>query len=124
MSNMNTPITAADVTDADLFAYSDMFKDCYGFRPRYTPTKQDYADLANRYDEVMAEQEAEERAWLDHAEYEAGRKFANMMEYYDYKDAEGERHYLERLAAKLEAAAVAKPGIKQVIDRWEHGEIG
>jgi len=116
-------ITAADVTDADLALFSDMYKECYNVRPRFTPTKQDYADLANRYDEIQKQNDAEERAWLDYEETQAGRTFANVMEYYNWYEVQQELKHQEKLAAKAEAAELAKPGIKNLIDRWDHGEI-
>jgi hypothetical protein len=97
-------ITVADVTDADLELFSDLFKECYDVRPHFTPTKEDFVNLANRYDAIQADRLAEEHRCLEYA-------------------AQAERVFAERNVARLEAAAIVKPGIKQVIDCWEHGDI-
>jgi hypothetical protein len=120
---MSKMMTVADVTDADLELFSDMYKECYDMRPRFTPTKEDFVDLANRYDDIQADRLEEDRLLLERASAELGYNVDSLQAYYDARQAQAERAFAERLVARLEAAAIVKPGIKQVIDRWEHGDI-
>ena len=103
-------ITIDDVTDADMELFSDMWKECYNYRPRFAYTKQDYVDLANQYDAIQTENRQ-----LQNLRDEHGVNFTSLMHYYDW--------HLADIAAKSEQAAINRPGIKQIIDQWEHGLI-
>jgi hypothetical protein len=114
-------ITAADVTDADMMVFSDMYKECYGMRPRFAYTKEDYAALANVYDEIQRQNEAEESSFLEHVGIENGKTFANTMAYYEWYEANQEREYAEQQEARKEKLELSRPGTKATINAWEHG---
>jgi len=115
-------MTADQVTDADMELFSDMFKECYGYRPRFQATKQDYADLANKYDDIQETNRQEEQAALDRLSEQHGIKFASWSEYYEWDIKDQKTKFEAAKLAKQEQEAVKKVGIKNVIDRWEHGE--
>lgn len=117
-------ITAADVTDEDMMLFSDFYKECYNVRPRFTPTKQDYANLANNYDQMQADNQAEEDRYLQSMRDEHGVNFANIMEYYSWLENKWAQESVAREQSRIEADELKKPGIKAVIDQWDHGEIG
>jgi hypothetical protein len=122
------PITVEDVTDADLAQFSDMYKECYNFRPRFRPTKADFVALFNAYDGIQADLEAQDRAFLDAKTAETGVAFDGMMAYYDWREAQDDLDFAARDAARKlelkERAELSRPGAKAVIDQWEHGQIG
>jgi hypothetical protein len=120
-------ITAADITDDDRHNFSDMFKECNNFRPRYTPTDQEIADLINAYPRLMEIQAEEEEARLQQLREETGIQFKNWMSYYDYLEGkevaewEARKKELAELAAiKAELADPKSPRV--AIEFWDHGE--
>ena len=120
-------VTVADITDDDRHNYSDMYKDAYGFRPRYTPTDEDVVYLLNAWDSIMADQREQEEAHLQYLREEHGINFKTMMEYYIWSEEKDHKDWEIRQAQKLEEAEhkvkLADPHSPiMAIELWDHGD--
>lgn len=120
-------ITAADITADDRQNFSDMFKDIYGFRPRYTPTDQELSEFLNSYPKLFEEQSEQEAARLQYLREETGIQFPNWMAYYDYLDGKESAEWAARkielakeAAHKKELATPRSP--RMAIEFWDYGQ--
>lgn len=127
MAQVQKIITTADITDEDRSAFSDMHKDIYGFRPRYTPNDQELADFLNNYPKLFEEQAEREEAVLQQHRDRTGIQFSNWSDYYDYLDgketAEWEARKKELAKQAAHKAELANPkSPRMAIEFWDHGQ--
>ena len=116
------------VTDEMRQLYSDLFKDCYGFRPRVTPTDDMVIDLWENSDAMLEANSRAEEAALAELARRHDVPFGTWTAYYDWLDAKDAAAWhqarAEREAMLAERQALSTPGHPMVaIDAWEHGEM-
>ena len=118
----------AATTDMLADGYSDCFKSLQGFRPRWTPTREELISFWLSYETRFEEESAHEAAVLKRKSEQYGIDFATWSQYYDYKEAQDYQSYLAEKTAKDEAdrhlAALRRRfSTEAAVEAWEHGDI-
>lgn len=122
-----TVITLADLTENDFHCYSDLHKECFGFRPRGRPTNAEIVSLYNEAPAILEQNRLQEEERLQRLRDKHGVQFADWHAYFDWKEEQDflqwEKDQAERQAKLEHARCLATPGHPLVaIEAWEHGE--